>query len=163
MKEENYTSTPPMGSKVCTEPQCLYKDVLYLFFCTNSELSNGNIPINYRHQYYRHELTLKKDGVKNVKLITSPYCRYQTSFCQKRNVIARNYEFRARETQLNLGQLVVCGDMLLLSILPTFRRLTNLRNDNPMILVTYLQQTSTQRRRNYCSFMLQVTAKAIGQ
>ena len=30
MKEYSYTSTPPMGLTACTEPQCLYKDVLYL-------------------------------------------------------------------------------------------------------------------------------------
>ena len=32
MKEYSYTSTPPMGRTACTEPQCLYKDALYLFF-----------------------------------------------------------------------------------------------------------------------------------
>jgi len=26
-----YTSTPPMGSTACTEPQCLYKGALYLY------------------------------------------------------------------------------------------------------------------------------------
>jgi len=26
----SYTSTPPMGRTACTEPQCLYKDALYL-------------------------------------------------------------------------------------------------------------------------------------
>jgi hypothetical protein len=30
MKEYSYTSTPPMGRTVCTEPQCLYKGALYL-------------------------------------------------------------------------------------------------------------------------------------
>jgi hypothetical protein len=28
MKEESYTSTPPMGRTACTEPQCLYKSAL---------------------------------------------------------------------------------------------------------------------------------------
>jgi hypothetical protein len=28
MKEESYTSTPPMGRTACTEPQCLYKGAL---------------------------------------------------------------------------------------------------------------------------------------
>jgi hypothetical protein len=32
MKEYSYTSTPSMGRTACTEPQCLYKDALYLFF-----------------------------------------------------------------------------------------------------------------------------------
>ena len=32
MKEYSYTSTPPMGRTACTEPQCLYKGALYLFF-----------------------------------------------------------------------------------------------------------------------------------
>ena len=31
-KEYSYTSTPPMGRKTCTEPQCLYKGVLCLTF-----------------------------------------------------------------------------------------------------------------------------------
>ena len=31
MKEQSYTSTPPMGRKACTEPQCLYKGYLYLY------------------------------------------------------------------------------------------------------------------------------------
>jgi hypothetical protein len=31
MKQKGYTSTPPMGSTVCTEPQCLYKGDLYLY------------------------------------------------------------------------------------------------------------------------------------
>jgi hypothetical protein len=30
MKEQSYTSTPPMGRTVCTEPQCLYKGAIYL-------------------------------------------------------------------------------------------------------------------------------------
>ena len=32
MKEWSYTSTPPMGRTACTEPQCLHKGALYLFF-----------------------------------------------------------------------------------------------------------------------------------
>ena len=32
IKEQSYTSTPPMGRTVCTQPQCLYKDALYLTF-----------------------------------------------------------------------------------------------------------------------------------
>ena len=31
MKEQSYTSTPPMDHTACTEPQCLYKGALYLF------------------------------------------------------------------------------------------------------------------------------------
>ena len=31
MREQSYTSTPPMGRMACTEPQCLYKGALYLF------------------------------------------------------------------------------------------------------------------------------------
>ena len=30
MKEQSYTSTPPVGRTACTEPQCLYKGALYL-------------------------------------------------------------------------------------------------------------------------------------
>jgi len=36
MKEQSYTSTSPMGRTACTEPQCLYKGDLYLYFFTNS-------------------------------------------------------------------------------------------------------------------------------
>ena len=32
IKEQSYTSTPPVGRTACTEPQCLYKGDLYLFF-----------------------------------------------------------------------------------------------------------------------------------
>ena len=34
MKEQSYTSTPPMGRTACTEPQCLYKGALYLYWNT---------------------------------------------------------------------------------------------------------------------------------
>jgi hypothetical protein len=30
MKDQSYTSTPPVGRTACTEPQCLYKGALYL-------------------------------------------------------------------------------------------------------------------------------------
>ena len=40
MKEQSYTSTPPMGRTACTEPQCLYKGTLYLTsYCTESMYS----------------------------------------------------------------------------------------------------------------------------
>ena len=32
MKGYSYTSTPPVGRAACTEPQCLYKGDLYLFY-----------------------------------------------------------------------------------------------------------------------------------
>jgi len=32
MEKFSYTSTPPMGRTTYTEPQCLYKGDLYLFF-----------------------------------------------------------------------------------------------------------------------------------
>ena len=31
MKEQSYTSTPPIGRTACTERQCLYKGDLYLY------------------------------------------------------------------------------------------------------------------------------------
>ena len=34
MKGQSYTSTPPMGGTACTEPQCLYRGVLYPFLYT---------------------------------------------------------------------------------------------------------------------------------
>ena len=30
-KEYSYTSTPPMGRTVCTEPQCLYNGAFYVY------------------------------------------------------------------------------------------------------------------------------------
>ena len=30
IKEQSYTSTPPMGRTACTEPQCLYRGAIYL-------------------------------------------------------------------------------------------------------------------------------------
>ena len=36
MKEQSYTSTPRMGRTACTEPQCLYKGAVYLFFTKGS-------------------------------------------------------------------------------------------------------------------------------
>ena len=36
-KEQCYISTPPMGRKACTEPQCLYKDALYPFLYYNMD------------------------------------------------------------------------------------------------------------------------------
>ena len=35
-KEYSYTSTPPMGCMACTEPQCLYKGVLFLYLYLSS-------------------------------------------------------------------------------------------------------------------------------
>ena len=37
-KEQNYTSTPPMGHMACTEPQCLYTGALYLTYHNNYKL-----------------------------------------------------------------------------------------------------------------------------
>ena len=44
-KEQSYTSTPPMGSTACTEPQCLYNGALYLLFyiSTFGNLKNDEI------------------------------------------------------------------------------------------------------------------------
>jgi len=42
MKEQSYTSTPPMGRTACTEPQCLYKGAIYLFFY-NSSLAHASM------------------------------------------------------------------------------------------------------------------------
>jgi len=38
MKEQSYTSTPPMGRTACTEPQCLYKSALYLYLVAHFDL-----------------------------------------------------------------------------------------------------------------------------
>ena len=44
MKEQSYNSTPPMGRTACTEPQCLYKGALYIYFsftfCTSFSKRN---------------------------------------------------------------------------------------------------------------------------
>ena len=50
-KEEGYNSTPPMGRTACTEPQCLYKGALYLFYtaCIFKQNVNPNFG-NYVQQ-----------------------------------------------------------------------------------------------------------------
>ena len=49
MKEQSYTSTPPMGRTACTEPQCLYKGDLYLYLYLNHELSGRIWEISHLH------------------------------------------------------------------------------------------------------------------
>ena len=45
MKEQSYTSTPPIGRTACTEPQCLYKAALYLFtFCSLVSCASLELP-----------------------------------------------------------------------------------------------------------------------
>ena len=41
----SYTSTPPMGRTVCTEPQCLYKGALYLTFIPYEEEETQNVDV----------------------------------------------------------------------------------------------------------------------
>ena len=36
MKGQSYTSTPPVGRTAYTEPQCMYKGTLYLFYFTDA-------------------------------------------------------------------------------------------------------------------------------
>ena len=47
IKAYSYTSTPPMGCMACTEPQCLYKGAIYLYFYHSKKiyasLTNQNI------------------------------------------------------------------------------------------------------------------------
>jgi len=38
MKGWSYTSTPSMGPTACTDPQCLYKGALYLFYCFTTRM-----------------------------------------------------------------------------------------------------------------------------
>jgi hypothetical protein len=53
MKESSYTSTPPMGHTVCTEPQCLYKGALYLTFTlVNCITVTHRKPMNILHKLY---------------------------------------------------------------------------------------------------------------
>lgn len=125
------------------------RTVQYIFTFRIRNSFVRSIPVNYRHQYYRHEPALEKLGVKNMGLKISPHSRYQTYFRQIHNVGVQNYEFGARGKQFNLGPLVLCGGMLLLNILPTFRRhCIRTLSDNPMTLMTYLSQTSNQTHRN---------------
>ena len=42
-KECSYTSTPPMGRTACTEPQCLYKGALYLFYASYLYLFSASL------------------------------------------------------------------------------------------------------------------------
>jgi len=53
MKEYSNTSTPPMGHTACTEPQCLYKGALYLFFYIFCDIILG------RKEYFKLETLLK--------------------------------------------------------------------------------------------------------
>ena len=56
----SYTSTPPMGRTACTEPQCLYKGALYLFFylvhttlyCATNRKVAGSIPAGVIEIYH---------------------------------------------------------------------------------------------------------------
>ena len=45
-KGQSYTSTPPMGRRTCTEPQCLYRGALYLYLLLmrkrHNRLSHAN-------------------------------------------------------------------------------------------------------------------------
>ena len=56
MKEYSYTSTPPMGRTACTEPQCLHKGALYLFFLL-SIVKSAVKKFNKTHLRMGHEVT----------------------------------------------------------------------------------------------------------
>jgi len=43
MKGYSYTSTPPMGRTACTEPRCLYKGALYLFYVSRKMSCVGHM------------------------------------------------------------------------------------------------------------------------
>jgi hypothetical protein len=43
MKEESYTSTPPIGRTPCAEPQCLYNCALYLICIMEKKLSRTHV------------------------------------------------------------------------------------------------------------------------
>jgi hypothetical protein len=41
---QSYASTPPMGRTACTEPQCLYKGVLYLYITNKKKDMKHKMP-----------------------------------------------------------------------------------------------------------------------
>ena len=51
MKEQSYTSTPPMGRTACTEPQCLYKGALKKITLQKHLQPSGTVPasLNVTH------------------------------------------------------------------------------------------------------------------
>ena len=134
----------------------------FIFRIQNSFVQS--IPVNYRYQYYRHELILEELGVKNMGLKISPHCRYQTYFRQIHSVVVQSYEFRARWKQLNLGTLVLRGGMLLLNTLPTFRRhcIRTFEVTIPWLLWHIYHKRPTKHVVTTATLMLHLTAEAIG-
>ena len=58
MKEQSYTSTPPMGRTAGTEPQCLYKGALYyfnIFFYVYGSVHRNNIRVYNSNQMLRSQ------------------------------------------------------------------------------------------------------------
>jgi len=55
----SHTSTPPMGRTACTEPQCLYKGALCLFYRMSGRYSPGVDPASNRNEYQEHFLGVK--------------------------------------------------------------------------------------------------------
>jgi len=67
MKEWSYTSTPPVGRTACTEPQCLYKGVLYLYlFFTLSGTT-------------RHDTTRRDIILVHICYVSVVICRWPPS------------------------------------------------------------------------------------
>ena len=60
IKEDSYTSTPPIGRTACTEPQCLYKGALYFCFICFSPVITiiGALPTLFRSAAF----TCVRDG-----------------------------------------------------------------------------------------------------
>jgi len=61
-KQWSYTSTPPMGRTVCTEPQCLYKGALYLYFTLTPH------KLKCDHLLFEKIIWLHKNSVRTVSL-----------------------------------------------------------------------------------------------
>jgi len=83
MKEQSYTSNPPMCRTACTEPQCLYKGALYRT-CWSGETSSGSYgpasqpPLDTRGQEYlflRHDFSCRHVAFHEEPLI-SGNCNY---------------------------------------------------------------------------------------
>jgi len=66
----SYSSTPPMDSTVCTEPQCLYSTAITLFPFGQYGLYRASVPVQYS---YNSTPTMGRTAC------TEPQCLYSTA------------------------------------------------------------------------------------
>ena len=81
MKGQSYTSTPPMGPTASTEPQCLYKDALYLFVMVFKSRMIGE-------SYSRNDRSFSRQTLKRRRGIWKTQLEMEKSFITKTNYLA---------------------------------------------------------------------------